>query len=348
MNTGLRIPALACNARSAGMTRRRIQNGISSSISPRAGAGAGPARGGCDFPRRSGRAELAARCRSQNLRRPGAAARAAGPVEQASVRRGSLAAPPRSSSGPGRTGPAICASAARLRCKPSSPFFRYCSAIWHRVLVEDHDAVPFGFFPALAGRLVAPANPRSPGADSRSAGRPGSGEFPGRRRGCRSGSLCSRFPPSHAPFVPRPPSTVMPDLPPARPIARAFGVIHTRTPPGPPPALCSYFVPAPKRKPANRKRREAERCREKVIDGTSHIVGGRCNGRVTPLTNVRSEFSAKISARVKSALPGASPIAAFYGQVSLWIVGRCGLLVTPLSSAIRYLLADRDTTDFRS
>ena len=60
--------------------------------------------------------------RTRRLRRPRNRRRRYRRGRAGSARRGSLAAPLRSSSGPGRTDPAICASAARPRCKPSSLF----------------------------------------------------------------------------------------------------------------------------------------------------------------------------------------------------------------------------------
>jgi hypothetical protein len=42
---------------------------------------------------------------------------------------------------------------------------------------------------------------------------------------------------------------------------------------------------------------------------------------------------------IPPALTGADLITAFYGRILRWIVARCGLLVTPLSRPISYLLA---------
>ena len=65
------------------------------------------------------------------------------------TRRGTSAEPPRSYIGPGRSGPAICASATGPRCRPSA-LLQVLLGDLGEIVVENHDIMPLGLFLAFA------------------------------------------------------------------------------------------------------------------------------------------------------------------------------------------------------
>jgi len=124
------------------------------------------------------------------------------------------------------------------------PFFRYCSAILHRfslkITTRCHSVFSLRS-PVDLSRHESEVAMRKIG-DRPAVLSPANFRIAPR---CRSGSLCSRFLPSHAPFAQRlrVVVTVLPGLSPARPIEPLSAFPQRLAARATAAALCSYFVP---------------------------------------------------------------------------------------------------------